>query len=51
MTKDELLTQLRLLEQSGDPEAAHCTADNLLLEYLADDEIKVAFENVPKWYS
>lgn len=52
MDKKEIaLEKLRLLKQSGDTEAAHWEADNILLGLIGDAEIKAAWEEVPKWYA
>lgn len=51
MVKKELIEKLTLLHQSGDPERAHSMADDMLLDYINDPEIKAAFEEVPRWYS
>ncbi len=51
MTKEELLTKLTALRTSGDPEDAHCEADDLLVEYINDPDIAEAYGDVPKWYA
>lgn len=51
MTRAELLAQLRALQDSGDAEAAHAEADAALLSFIADDEIREAFEEIPRWYA
>lgn len=51
MTKDELLVFLSLLRDERDIEKAHSQADELLLAYIGDDEIKAAYEAVPGWYA
>jgi hypothetical protein len=48
--KDELLKQLKRL-RGGDPESSHARADELILDYIGDDEIRTAFLGVPRWYS
>lgn len=50
ISRDHLLQALRD-EKYGAPEGAHLTADELLLCYIGDPEIREAFEAVPKWYS
>lgn len=47
----ELLARLRGLVAERDVEAAHGDADEALLEYINDPEIREAFEAVPKWYA
>ena len=51
MTKQELLKKLADLETLGDIEVAHADADDLLIEYISDPDIKAAYEAVPKWYA
>ena len=51
MTKEELIKQLQELSALKDHEVEHVKADTLLLEFIADDEIKAAYEKVGRWYS
>lgn len=53
MTRESLLSQLVMLAaRSGeDPERAHSEADDLLLEYIGDEEITEIWNQVEKWYS
>lgn len=51
MKLDELLEELKKLENSGDPEEAHARADDLLLVYIDNKKVTEAFENVPRWYA
>jgi hypothetical protein len=50
ITREHLLQALRD-ERHCDPESAHMTADELLLCYIGDPEIREAFEAVPRWYA
>lgn len=54
MSKKEILL-LRLEElamlSEEDPEAAHCEADDALIDYIEDFEIKKAFDKINKWYA
>lgn len=50
MTKKELIKQLKECN-SGDLEADHSDADDLLLEYIDDQEIKEVFDCIDKWYA
>lgn len=50
MTKEELIAKLQDVD-SGDEEKDHRLADRLLLEYINDPEVTVAFFDIPKWYS
>lgn len=45
------LELLQDLQNSDDPEVAHVDADDALLTLIGNDEIRVAFEDVPKWYA
>jgi hypothetical protein len=47
MTKDELLIELKKLLDVSDAEEAHVRAEELLLRYINDAEIKKARENTP----
>ena len=49
LTKAELLEILR--NPSSDWERRHVDADNALLDYIDDDEIREAFESIDKWYA
>lgn len=52
MSKEELLTRLQQAQAcNGDPEAAHGMADDALLAYINDDEIRDAYIAVEKWYA
>ena len=51
MSKEELIVKLKELHGSGDTEAVHGIADDLLLKYINDKEIAEAYEKVPKWYA
>jgi hypothetical protein len=61
MTKDELIEKLNILEdqhryqimgqQGVDTERVHVAADELLLDYINDPEIREAFEALRKWYA
>lgn len=50
ITRDQLLEALRDLGH-GDPESEHLEADELLLCFIADTEIREAFEAIEKWYA
>jgi len=51
VTKEEALAKLRGLHGHDDVEHAHSVADDVLLDLIDDDEIRDAYEAVPKWYS
>lgn len=51
LTRDELLARLRELKDHDDPERGHYEADELLLQFIADDEIRRAFEVITRWYT
>ena len=44
-------TELEKLHGSGDPEVAHGKADDLLLDFINDEAVREAWEEVPKWYA
>lgn len=50
-TRDEILKKLKQLADCDDTEEAHVDADDLLLDYIADEEITAAYKAVPKWYA
>ena len=45
-----LLAKLQELRHL-DPESGHMDADEALLGFIADDEIRAAFDEICKWYS
>jgi GTP cyclohydrolase III len=49
--RDKLLIRLRELKEPGDTEVAHMDADNALLDFIDDGEVREAFCLVPKWYA
>ena len=49
INKEELIKRLKI--DSGDEEVDHGNADDLLLEYIDDNEITEAFNSVDKWYA
>jgi len=51
MTKKQLIKNLQELHGKVDEEIAHGTADDLLLEYINDKEVKKAFNLIDKWYA
>jgi hypothetical protein len=53
MTKEELIERLKKLRELSDEdtEVAHCDADDALIEYIGDEEIAEAFDNIHKWYA
>ena len=51
MTKQEIIEALCIEHENSDVECAHVNADNLLLQYINDNEISEAFEAVPRWYA
>ena len=51
ITKIKLIENLKELKKSNDEESAHIEADNLLLEYINEDEITQAFKDIDKWYA
>jgi hypothetical protein len=59
VTRDELLADLRNCREQagdsetpgGDPESAHVLADEALLDFIGDDEVRAAFDAIRKWYA
>ncbi len=53
MTKKTLLKMLQELQKDSqyDYEIAHIQADNLLLDFINDNEIKQEFEKIIKYYA
>lgn len=49
--KDKLLIELLKLQSNRDRESAHCQADDLIIAYIDDADIKKAYDDVPKWYA
>ncbi len=49
--KDELVSKLNALHGDADHESAHAKADDLLIEFIGDAEIKTAYEGTTKWYA
>lgn len=53
LTRGEALGKLRELAGTaeGDPESAHLNADLVLLDFIADPEIRAAWEAIEKWFA
>jgi hypothetical protein len=51
MTKRKLLEILAGCERSPDTETAHADADDALIEFINDNDIKKAYEKIAKWYA
>jgi hypothetical protein len=51
MTKEELIEKLKELHGSTDPEMSHSCADDLLLDYIGDEDVDAAYRAVPAWYA
>jgi hypothetical protein len=56
MTRDELLAKLREIADRravgfGEAEGDHYEADDALLDYIADNEIRKGFDAIEKWYA
>jgi hypothetical protein len=51
--REALLVSLRALYNGGryDLERAHQGADEALLMFIDDDEIRAAYERIEKWYA
>lgn len=51
MKKEELIEKLKAQQVQGDTEIRHVNADDLLIEYINDQEIKNAYDAIYKWYA
>ena len=53
MTRDELIAALQELNEGEgrDVEADHHTADALLLSFIGDADVTLAFHKLHKWYA
>ena len=49
MTKEDLILALVDLSDDNDIERVHVHADQLLLDYINDHEISIAFFAIKKW--
>lgn len=54
MTKKEALLAQALrritMKSTGNTETDHGEADDLLLEFINDGEVSLAYDNIKKWY-
>lgn len=53
MNKEQLIQELIRCQRVGeaDAEKAHSDADDALIEFINDSEVKEAFELINKWYA
>lgn len=55
MTKQELIKALKNIKKEqnkfADEECDHIKADELLLQYINDENVTKAFESINKWYA
>lgn len=51
MKRQELLKKLKECKEMGDFEHQHALADKFLLEFINDEEISKAFDEIGKWYA
>jgi len=55
MTLEDLIQELTILKKgntpSSDKELTHIFADDLLLKYIANEEVTRAFKNLDIWYA
>ena len=51
MDKKELINAFKLLQKFTDIERAHIEADELLLEYIGDEDIANEYNEIEKWYA
>lgn len=52
-SKAELMEKLKLIAEHSkdDSEVAHSLADEALIEFIGDADIRMAFDNIIKWYA
>jgi hypothetical protein len=50
MTKEELVLKLKECNELG-TEDGHMEADELLIEFINDPDVKKAFNDLSKWYA
>lgn len=50
MTKEDCIKKLKNCD-SNDYEVEHLKADEILLEYINDEEIEEAYNKIHKWYA
>mgnify|MGYP001601057558 FL=1 len=53
MTKQELLDKLDALaiKSEQDAEGPHIDADEALLDYIADEDIRAAYYKIDRWFA
>jgi argininosuccinate lyase len=57
MTKEELIEELKKIKNETiehpkyDLEDTHINLDNLLLEYIGDEQVEQLFHSIKKWYA
>lgn len=53
MTIEELVHRLGEIRDWGtdDPEIAHVAADAALIEFIGDERVQSAFDQIEKWYA
>ena len=51
LSKEELLDILRKCQDDDSHDDAHIRADNALIEFIDDGDIKDAYEKIYKWYN
>lgn len=50
-TKGQLIARLQELQEEPDTERAHRLADKALLEYINNNVVEIAFNDIQKWYT
>lgn len=51
MTLEELREKVQNAANNWDSERGHSDADDLLLEYIGDEQLKNIYENAPFYYA
>lgn len=51
MTKEELIKKMKEIAEYMPDEEGHIELDDLLLEYICDEEITNLFNSIEKWHA
>lgn len=49
--KQALIKNLKRLESDEDTERGHVLADQLIIDYIGDEDISAAYHAINKWYA
>lgn len=54
MSREEAINKLKILQEMGDKEIAHCNADDVICELLKSlgyEDVVKAYDVIDKWYA